>query len=150
MLLFLDFHAGGGVNAASLVDGFDAGGFFGGLDGRCLLSGSFAAEADRRVDGDAEQPGVELRVASEGIQLAERVDEGFLGEITGVFRRLDHQHQRVVQPVLVAHDEPTERVRIARERLLDQFLVVFGSQRMRAALNAESNSWRNLTTRRRR
>ncbi len=77
----------------------------------------------RCVDGNPVQPSVEGTVASEKIQRAISLDEGFLCDIFHFVRVFDETGDQCSYFVLIAQDQQIERCLIAIEYSLNQLLI---------------------------
>jgi hypothetical protein len=62
---------------------------------------------------------------SKSIQFLKRVDKRFLSHVMRVFDRSQNAHERVEQPVLIARNQITKRMRLAGEALSNEFLIGF-------------------------
>src|SRR5438067_1172787 len=81
-------------------------------------------QADGGVDGDAVQPGEQLRLALEAVQRLIGVEEGLLDDILGVVGVVDQSIDRVIKAVLVAPDQLAKSCRSPLQTLSDKPLVV--------------------------
>ena len=59
----------------------------------------------------------------ERIEFDERLHEGILRRVAGVFERTDHVHQSRKQPVLILRDQLSERRRATRKSFVDELVV---------------------------
>ena len=75
----------------------------------------FALQADRRIDGDAVQPGEKQRVTLEPLQRLVGIQEGILHHVLGVFGVVDQPIDRMEQTILIAADQLPEGGRIAAQ-----------------------------------
>ncbi len=103
------------VERAIIIGNMQAGGL-------AIFSG--AAMAERQVDRDPKQPGVERRFAFECGNMLDGSHKGFLNEIGGVFGMADHAEDRGEKAILIAVDEvfhggPVSALELAeREKVL--------------------------------
>ena len=79
---------------------------------------------ERGVDRDAVDPGVERRLAFEGVQALEGLQEGLLRQVLELDRILDIVAQQREHARFMAFDKQLERALMARQRLAHQRGVV--------------------------
>jgi len=78
----------------------------------------------REIDRDSINPGVKRAFSVKLIQLFKRANERILQDILGILRGADQSQDRRVQPILVAADQRTECLGMARATRLHEAVVV--------------------------
>ena len=79
---------------------------------------------EREIDRDSINPGVERAFSVKLIQLFKRAYERVLQDVLGILRGADQSQDRRVQPILVASDQRTECLGMARATRLHEAVVV--------------------------
>ena len=98
--------------------------FFGGVDGlfeRDELEALLAQVHEDEVDGEAVQPGGEGALAAEAAELAEEVEEGFLGHVFGFGDVAEHAQAEGIDAALVERVELGKGIGVAVFGVLDGF-----------------------------
>jgi hypothetical protein len=84
----------------------------------------FSHQVHGAVDGDAVQPGAELRSAIEKVELAVGPEKGFLNHVFGVLLAARETEGRAEDPLTVSFDKSSEGVGVSGARLLNEFKVI--------------------------
>jgi len=101
---------------------FELGSLFGGLTlGAAPL---FSHQIHGAIDGDAVQPGAELRSAIEKVEFAESPEKGLLDHVFGVLFAASETEGRAKDPLTVPFDKLSEGVGVSGARLLHEFKVI--------------------------
>ncbi len=80
----------------------------------------------RRVESDAEQPGVESRLPAKRLEPLKRLHKGVLCDVPRIFGRAQDAGKRVEKAVLVADHQFPECLRPACQALADELFLVAG------------------------
>jgi hypothetical protein len=84
----------------------------------------FSHQIHGAIDGDAVQPGTELRSAVEKVELAVGPEKGLLDHVFGVLFTAGETEGRAEDPLTVAFDKFSEGVGVTVARLLHEFKVI--------------------------
>ena len=96
-----------------------------------LVRSLLALPGKRQVQGDPVQPGIERARSLKALQPQKRLHERILHQIAGVLARTHDVHHRVVQPVLIATHQLSERSRVAGETCSDKVgFVIHGCSKI--------------------
>ena len=85
---------------------------------------AFAQDVERRVHGDAVDPGRQLRVASERPERAQRADENVLHRVARVLNVSGHPQRDRVDTLLVLFNDRVERPGLAAREPLDELAIL--------------------------